>query len=52
MALHCAAQRTGAVRWVEPGERRSYLERLRRDGAVDGLEIRYRKADGEEFWAA
>ena len=39
-------------RWVNPEERRPYLERLRRDGAVDGLEIRYRKSDGEEFWVA
>ena len=39
-------------RWVNPDERRTYLDRLRRDGAVDGLEIRYRKTDGEEFWTA
>ena len=39
-------------RWVNPEDRPAYIEHLRRDRAVDGLEIRYRKADGEEFWTA
>jgi PAS domain S-box-containing protein len=39
-------------RWVNADERQSYIKRLRRNRAVDGLEIRYRKADGEEFWCA
>jgi PAS domain S-box-containing protein len=36
-------------RWGDPRERKTYLTRLRRDRAVDGLEVRYKKADGEEF---
>jgi PAS domain S-box-containing protein len=40
------------ARWANVDERKSYLARLRRDGAVDGLEIRYRRANGEEFWCA
>ena len=36
-------------RWVDPADRSAYLTKLRRDGAVDGLEVRYKKADGEEF---
>lgn len=36
-------------RWVDPRDRRSYLKRLIREGAVDRLEIRFKKADGEEF---
>jgi PAS domain S-box-containing protein len=36
-------------RWANPDDRRAYLKLLRRTGAVDGLEIRYRKADGEVF---
>ena len=36
-------------RWADPADRRSYLELLKVGGAVDGLEIRYRKATGEEF---
>jgi PAS domain S-box-containing protein len=36
-------------RWVDPKDRERYLDQLRKDGGVDGLEIRFRKADGEEF---
>ena len=36
-------------RWVVASDREAYLERLRHSGAVDGLEVRYRRADGEEF---
>ena len=36
-------------RWVDPAERERYLKQLHRTGAVDGLEIRYRRSDGHEF---
>ena len=39
-------------RWVNPDDRKAYLQRLRRSGAVDGLEVHYRKAGGEEVWCA
>lgn len=39
-------------RWASEEDRQAYLEDLRKAGAVDGREIRYKKADGEEFWCA
>lgn len=39
-------------RWVNARDRDDYLRQLRRHGAVDGLEVRFRKGDGEEFWGA
>ena len=39
-------------RWPNPEDRRLYIERLKQDGAVEGYEVRYKKADGEEFWCA
>jgi PAS domain S-box-containing protein len=36
-------------RWTDIDERRTYIERLQKEGAVNGFETRYRKADGEEF---
>jgi PAS domain S-box-containing protein len=40
-----------ASRWVDLDARKAYLERLKRDGAVDGLEVHYKKIGGEEFFA-
>jgi PAS domain S-box-containing protein len=40
-----------ASRWVDLDARNAYLERLKRDGAVDGLEVHYKKIGGEEFFA-
>ena len=37
-------------RWVETEDRRDYITRLRRNRAVNDLEYRYRKANGETFW--
>ena len=39
-------------RWVNLEDRKAYIARLRRHRAVNGLEARYRKADGEVFWCA
>ena len=39
-------------RWADPRDREAYLERMRRTGAVDRMEVRYLKADGEEFWCS
>jgi PAS domain S-box-containing protein len=39
-------------RWSRKEDRQAYLEDLRKTGAVDGREIRYKRADGEEFWCA
>lgn len=36
-------------RWADIGERRSYIQKLKSDGAVNCFETLYRKADGEEF---
>ena len=37
-------------RWADPEDRKAYLKLLEANGgAVNGLEIRYRKADGQEF---
>jgi PAS domain S-box-containing protein len=41
--------RSVVERWVDPRDRETYLARLHRDGAVDGLEVRYKNAGGEEF---
>jgi len=39
-------------RWIHGKDRDAYLAKLKRDGAVDSLPIRYKRADGEEFWCA
>jgi PAS domain S-box-containing protein len=33
-------------------DRARIIEQLRRDGLLDGVEVRLRRADGSEFWAA
>ncbi|HEX6111161.1 MAG TPA: PAS domain S-box protein, partial [Geminicoccaceae bacterium] len=33
-------------------DRAKVMEQLRRDGFLDGVEVRLRRADGSEFWAA
>jgi PAS domain S-box-containing protein len=35
-----------------PSDRARIVEQIRRDGALDGVEVRLRRADGSEFWAA
>ena len=37
---------------VDPSERKTYMERLHRDGFVNNFEIRFKKLDGKEFVAA
>jgi len=37
--------------WVDADERHQYLERLRRFGRVDDLDVRLRTAKGRMFWA-
>ncbi|HSA82012.1 MAG TPA: PAS domain S-box protein [Geminicoccaceae bacterium] len=37
--------------YVDPGDRRLLIEQLYRDGRVDGLEVRLRRADGTPMWA-
>ena len=36
--------------YVEPGDRAQLTERLRRDGRVDDLRLRIRRANGEPIW--
>ncbi len=37
--------------WVEPGDRARYLERLRRHGRVDDMDVQLRTQTGRPFWA-
>ena len=39
-------------RWADPADREAYLRRLREARSVDGLEARFRKADGTVFACA
>jgi class 3 adenylate cyclase len=36
--------------WVRPEERESYLAALRRDGAVQGIEVELKRPDQSRFW--
>jgi PAS domain S-box-containing protein len=38
--------------YADPDDRPKVMERLRREGGLDGAEVRLRRADGSEFWAA
>ncbi|UJX40930.1 PAS domain S-box protein [Desulfovibrio sp. JY] len=38
--------------YVDPDERKEFLERLKRDGAVESFETRHRKKDGSIIWIA
>jgi PAS domain S-box-containing protein len=38
--------------WVDPAERLAYLDRLRRDGEIQGYEVVLRRQDGLEFPAS
>jgi PAS domain S-box-containing protein len=38
--------------YADPDHRATVMDQLRRDGALDGAEVRLRRADGSEFWAA
>jgi PAS domain S-box-containing protein len=38
--------------YPDPEHRAKLVDRIRRDGHVEGLEVRLRRADGSEFWAA
>jgi PAS domain S-box-containing protein len=38
--------------YVDIEDRANILEQLRREGFLDGVEVRLRRADGSEFWAA
>jgi PAS domain S-box-containing protein len=38
--------------YADPDDRPKVMERLRREGALDGVEVRLRRSDGAEFWAA
>ena len=38
--------------YPDPEHRAKLVDQVRRDGAVEGLEVRLRRADGTEFWAA
>lgn len=37
--------------YVRPDDRRTLIERLERDGRVDGFEVQMRRADGRTMWA-
>jgi PAS domain S-box-containing protein len=38
--------------YADPDDRPKVMDRLRREGGLDGAEVRLRRADGSEFWAA
>jgi PAS domain S-box-containing protein len=38
--------------YPEPDDRAKLIDQIRRDGTLDGVEVRLRRADGSEFWAA
>jgi PAS domain S-box-containing protein len=38
--------------YVDVDDRDKIMEQLRREGLLDGVEVRLRRADGSEFWAA
>ena len=38
--------------YADPDDRPKVMDRLRREGVLDGVEVRLRRADGSEFWAA
>jgi PAS domain S-box-containing protein len=38
--------------YPDPSDRARIVEQIRRDGTLDGVEVRLRRADGSEFWAA
>jgi PAS domain S-box-containing protein len=38
--------------YVDPDDRARSIAKLRRDGALNGHEVRLRRGDGTEFWAA
>ncbi len=38
--------------YPDPGHRAKLVALVRRDGRAEGLEVRLRRADGSEFWAA
>ena len=37
--------------WADPGDRDAFVERVRREGSVHQLPVRFRRADGEAFEA-
>jgi len=39
-------------RWASPDDYHRHVEEMRRSGVVEGLDVRCRKATGEEFWCA
>ena len=38
--------------YVDPGRRKAYVERLRRDGEVRDIELEVKRTDGSSFWIA
>ena len=38
--------------YADPDDRTKVMDQIRRDGVLDGVEVRLRRADGSEFWAA
>jgi PAS domain S-box-containing protein len=38
--------------YPDPAHRAKLVDRIRRDGHAEGLEVRLRRADGSEFWVA
>jgi len=49
--LDAIKERDAPDHWVDPDERNQYLERLRRFGRVDDLDVRLRTRSGRIFWA-
>lgn len=42
---------TTLQQWMRLSDRDAYVQQLRETGSVDGLEVEFRRADGERFWA-
>ncbi|MEM7026534.1 MAG: ATP-binding protein, partial [Pseudomonadota bacterium] len=38
--------------YADPADREKFVERLNKEGSVSGYEVRFRRSDGTEFWAA
>jgi PAS domain S-box-containing protein len=38
--------------YADPHDRAELMDQVRRDGILDGVEVRLRRGDGSEFWAA
>ncbi len=52
MSVEQALATPAADYYKDPADRARFVETLRREGAVTGLEVEMRKSDGSTFWAS